>query len=59
MSRLAVQTSLIRLRQDAKERNMPDLAIAYGWSAVRISGEIVIEASKVLEAEREANQRAK
>lgn len=53
-TRVAVQASMIRLRQDALASNMPDLAIVYGWSAIRISGEIVLAASGALRAEQDA-----
>lgn len=41
-----VYGSISRLRVDAKERGMLDLAVVYGWTALRITGEYVEEKLK-------------
>jgi hypothetical protein len=37
--------SLMKLREDAVKVGMFDLAVAYGWSALRLSGEALKERS--------------
>lgn len=36
-----IRRAMILLRQDAIERGMDDLAIVYGWSAIRLGSEIL------------------
>lgn len=37
------QAAIVRLRQDAIARGMSELAIAYGWSAIRLGAERIDE----------------
>jgi hypothetical protein len=37
--------NLKRLRADAIERGMPDLAVAYGWSEVEVSEALIVHAA--------------
>ena len=47
-----LRDSFIRLRNDALDRNMQGLAIVYGWSAIRLSGELI--SKRVLQMRDEA-----
>lgn len=38
---LKLRETLLRLRTDAVERGMMELAIAYGWSAIQLGSEIL------------------
>jgi hypothetical protein len=40
--------ALDRLRKDAMDREMPDLAIVYGWSILRLGNEVIASAVKRL-----------
>jgi hypothetical protein len=47
-ARYPAYATMERLREDAVERGLRDLAIVYGWSAIRIGQEAVAEAMRGL-----------
>lgn len=51
--------SLEILRRDAMTRGMYDLAVAYGWSAVRAGQDILEEQCRSVTAMRPPNDQAK
>ena len=51
--------NLKRLRDDAIERGMTDLAVAYGWSAIEASEALVVHAAFGLAAVRTLRERRK
>jgi hypothetical protein len=42
----AARNSMIKLRGDAIDRGMTELAVAYGWSAIRLGGEWLAKAPR-------------
>jgi hypothetical protein len=40
--------AMVAMQKDAKERGMLDLAVVYGWSAIRRGQEIIDEQMKLI-----------
>lgn len=51
-----IHDSLERLRQDAIARHMGELAIAYGWSLIKIKEEVILGQIEILKLMREERQ---